>query len=84
MSKFLIGMAAVSSALALAVSMPAAAAAAQSDGSVGHDSRPDNNRLQLFEINRDILEQDALMNYRFPLMRPQPTKIAPSARYGLG
>ncbi len=82
MTKFLISIAAISSALALAVSIPAAAAAAQSDGSVEHDSRPDNKRSLLFEINRDILGQDALMNYR--LMRPQPMKIAPSARYGLG
>lgn len=83
MTKFLIGIAAISSALALAVSLPAAAAA-QSDGNAEHDSRRVNKRSLLFEINRDILEQDALINYRFPLMRPQPTKIAPSARYGLG
>ena len=74
MTKFLISIAAISSALALAVSMPVAAAA-HSDGSAKHDSRPDNKRSLLFEINRDILGQDALMNYR--LMRPQPMKIAP-------
>ena len=38
MTKFLISIAAISSALALAVSLPAAAAA-QSDGNAEHDSR---------------------------------------------
>lgn len=83
MTKILIGIAAVSSTLALAISLSANATEAQLAGSIEQDYRPDTNRLQLLDVNPRIVEPEAFNIKRFPLMLPQPTKIEQPSRYAL-
>lgn len=84
MSRILIGVAAVASALALVISMSANAASAQPPGAMEQASQSGDRRLQWLITNSDDTQSETPAGNRFPLMLPQPTKVEGQNKYDLG
>lgn len=83
MSRMLIGIAAVTSGLALLISMSANAASVQAPREMEYDSRSGDKRMPLLKPNREIMESETATGGRFPLMLPQPTKVDGRNTYDL-
>ena len=84
MPRILIGIAAVTSGLALLISMSVNAASIQAPGEIDQDSHAGDKRLQLLNTNSEIMESETPTGNRFPLMLPQPTKVEGQNNYDLG
>ena len=84
MSKILIGIAAVTSGLALIISMSANAAPTPTSRGHEGDSQTFNKELQLLNTTVEMIESESRSNQRFPLILPQPTKINDQNSFDLG
>ena len=83
MSKILIGIAAVTSGLALVISMSASASSVEASGEMKQEFRAvDKGPLQR-NTNSEIAESEIPSRNRFPLMLPQPTKTEDQNTYDL-
>jgi hypothetical protein len=84
MSKILIGIVAVTSGLALAISISASASSVEASGEIKQDfSAVDKGPLRL-NTNSEITEVEMPSRNRLPLILPQPTKTEGQNTYGLG
>jgi hypothetical protein len=86
MSKILIGIAALTSGLALVISMSASASSMEASGDMTQEFRAvDKSKRPLqLNTNSEITESEMPNRSRFPLMLPQPTKTEGQNTYDLG